>query len=367
MSIPNKILPIKPQNWIAQEVVQFRSDASGFPLDRFYYGVMAEVSGRLAIGTADALAEAAESPLTFLERIHIYGQHRRRNEQTDIVDLRGASAFHKFGTIYRSRSPSNTGAMGLTTGDNDFRFFVPIIFPPQKISVLQQAGFLLDAPNYEWIQADFHMGDGNSVLDADATTTFTLTAFGSASGTPSIRLHRMIPNLRGERVGLITGLVRHYSRFITGSKMTTTATKVNLFDVRPGNSYRSFLLKTGVKTTYASAGFNAFASLSDGILSNLRFVREDIAQREYATFLMGREYLSEQYGVDVPLGYSGFDFSEFGDIRTVFDTAAFKKDNIDALIEADVVGAANQEMEIIIEEIVGGPIRAAVARGPKGR
>ena len=367
MSIPNKILPIQPQNWVAQQVVQFRSDASGFPLDRFYYGLFAEVSGRLAVGVADALAEAAESPLPFLERIHIYGQHRRRNEQTDIIDLRGASAFHKFGTIYRSRSPNNTGAMGLTQGDNDFRFYVPIIFPPQKISVLQQAGFLLDAPNYDWIQADFHMSDGNSVLDADATTTFTLTAFGSATGTPQIRLHRLIPNLRGERVGLITGLVRHYNRFITGSKMTTSATKVNLFDVRPGNSYRSFLLKTGVKTTYASAGFNAFASLSDGILSNLRFTREDVAQRELATFLMGREYLSEQYGVTVPVGYSGFDFAEFGDIRTAFDTARFKKDNIDALIEADVVGAANQEMEVIIEEIIGGPIRAAVGAGAKGR
>ena len=69
----------------------------------------------------------------------------------------------------------------------------------------------------------------------------------------------------------------------------------------------------------------------------------------------------------MPLGYSGFDFAEFGDIRTAFDTARFKKDNIDALIEADVVGAANQEMEVIIEEIVGGPIRAAVSAGAKGR
>jgi len=355
MSMPVRYLPLPLQTWAPLDIVQYRSDAGNFPLNRNIYGLLIEVSYRNAVGVAAADAENVESPQAILDRIHIYGQHRHRNEQTEIVDLRGATAYTKFGTIYRSRTPQSTGLAGVGIGDKDVRFFIPVIFPPQKVSILQQAGYLLDAPNYEWIQMDLHMGDGTSMYDPAGTTTFAFTQFGGASGSPQIRILRMIPNLRGERVGFISGLVRHYFRELIGSDLTTTATGVRLYDVRPGNRYRAFLLKAGVKMTEATATLNPFATLSDAILSQLHFKRNDVTHRHFQTFNIGRELLSEQYDSPVPVGYAAFEFADYGDIRQWFDTSRFKKDNVEAWIEADVAGAANQALEVIVEEIVGGP------------
>ncbi len=366
MSIPIRVEPLgNARNWSPTDanlgrLQRFRSPQD-FPLDRFYYGVLLEVAYRLAVGVAAETSEHAESPQSILENARIFGQHRFRNETTEVVNMRGADCFTKFGTIYRSRTPLNSGALGLGTGNKDVQIFYPIIFPPQQVPYVQQAGYLLDAPNYEWLEMDLLFGDQTSHFNPGGTSTHTWTAFGSATGAPIVRVHRLVPTLGDERAGLVTGLCRHYYDENISTDLTSGGNKRRLFTIQPGNAFRAFILKTGHKFSAPTLGLNPFDTLSDSILTNLRFMENRAALREYLNFVASREYLSEQYEITVPTGFGGFEFAEYGDVRLSYDTAKHllaqqKGQKIDSFIESDVAGAAGQALVTLIEEIVGGPV-----------
>lgn len=326
------------------------------PSERFIYGLLLEVEGRVAIGVAAALAEAADSPYSLIEEVRIEGYHKIRGQNEVFYKLRGPE-IRELAGLYGSRFPSSTGALGLTVANHDFCFHLPIIFPPERLPMLVQAAYLLDAPNFDKLQLTVKWGvSGNCCLQPDAATTFTLTAFGVGTGAPRVRVHALYAlfGREGPPRGFVPARVwRYYPQENVSATMTATGNEQRIQDISTGQIIRSLLLKTGVKATWANAS-NAYASLSNAILSHVAVLRgTNNKVVDFADFLSLREADAIFKAIIADAGFGMIDWGNGGDRRQFFDAPG---SGVDFFVQGDVLGAANQACLMVIQEIRGQPV-----------
>jgi len=327
------------------------------PSDRFLHSLLLTFEGRMTNpasgGPTDRLADA---PFSIIDRITVEGYHRLRQTQEKFIDVRAVDLRNLNG-IYRGLLPYSThesGDLSVTaSATNDVRFVIPVPFVPLGLPVSQQANWLLDAPNYDSLKLTVKYADTQSVFSG-ATTNPTLSAYGSATGDPSLRVDGIFAQAGPSafRGFLPRRLWRWFSE--NTSDLTATSNAVRLFNLPRGYFIRGILVKTGVKATGVTAGNDAYNTLSDTILSEVKLFRGiNKAIRHWPLYVTMADDTEFAYGIRPATGYKLIDFAPNKHDGEVLDTRgliAGPTGDIDLYLQGDVAGSANQAALVMYEE-----------------
>lgn len=333
------------------------------PNDRFLHSLLLEFRGRLTMpASTGPTAVNDDGHAAIFERISVEGYHRIRRQQEKIFDLRGADA-ELYQRLYLPSSLIKTPAAISVSASaaNDIVCQVLVPFVPLRVSPQVQASFLLDAPNYESLKLSLQFGDYKNLVTPGSTAP-TWSAYGSGSGSPSVRVYGAFSMNANRFAGFVPGRIFRYFQEITGSVPTTTATGVRFWDVPRGFDVRSILLKTGVKATSITSGNNAYLTRSD-FLTDLRFnVGLGKYIRRYLDANANFADLAQSYNLGSRItGVNVFDFAQNGHLQDALNTRPYiagPTGNVDVYLSADISGAANQAILALMEEIRYRPVVA---------
>ncbi len=342
------------------------------PNDRFMYALTLTYEGRIAnAGSNNPTGVLADAPFSLIELITVSGFHRVRSANEPFINIRGADLYN----LIRIMSgqipyvvPNSAGAPTFTvslsttaSANNDIRFMLMLPFTPMRLPLNSQTGWLLDAPNYDQLKLQVSYSDDNSVFTYGTRGAPTFTAFGSASGSPRLRVAGQFALLNQSALGFIPARTWRYFQENTSGDITGsgTITGSRQYNIPRGNRVRAILLKTGVKGTAVTAGFNAYNTLSDTIFTNIKVQRGlNKTIRFFPDYYHIQQETAHSYGVFPRSGYALIDFAQRGRLEEALDTVgmvAGPSGDTDLFIQADVAGAANQGALFLIEELRGIP------------
>ena len=360
---------------------QLPSQGGQLPSDRWMAGIYLQVEGRLtnpAAGGGGQVPTAfqADAPFSLLDRIQVQGFHRIRKMDELFINVRGAD-LREMNRLYTLHNPLNVSSINAAAlvqdqafslaadATNDFRFIVMVPFVPLGMSLREQTGWLLDAPNYDRLRLDIKWSDAASVFTLGSVVP-AFTAFGSVTGSPRVRVAGVFAMGGQERfAGQVSGRVWRYFAEATGSLLTTTATGVRLFDLPRGNRLRHCILKTGALAV-TTAGNASYLSRSDTIAANIDFMQgTNRSIRKFPDFFGGKEHFAIFNGVQPSAGYMPIDFAMSGALAESLDVRgliAGATGNTDLFLQSDVLGAANQGALMLFEELRNAPVRVVTRR-----
>jgi len=347
------------------------------PSDRFIKSLMIQMQLRATnpatLGPTGVLADA---PMSYLERVHVGGYHRLRQQREDFIDVRGADLweltkiyaaqisgpFTQPAPAFQSR-PASALALGASLA-NDIRVQFMLPFTPIGLPIGQQKDWFLDAPNYDQLQLTLYISDMLSLFSGQ-TTQPTLSAFGSTTGNPVVRVSAQYAMFGASRgAGYVPGRVWRYFAENVAGNIVNGATQSREYNVPRGNRIRGILIKTGVKATTTSAGNNAYATLSNAIFNNIKFFQGLNRQiRFWADFFLFQSDLTFAYGITPDPGYAICDFANMGTQSEVLNTTgliAGPTGDTDVYIAADITGGTGQADLFLVEELRGLPRNVAV-------
>lgn len=339
------------------------------PNDRFMYGMWLTFEGRMTNAAANnPTGVLADAPFSLIEQINVSGYHRVRGQNEPFIQMRGSDLYNLIRIMSGQIpfvAPFSQGApvftISLATGanlTNDIRFGLFLPFIPMRIPLPSQSDWLLDAPNYDRLQLQVSFSDDKSVFSGQ-TTASTFSAFASATGNPRIRVEGQFALLNQSAFGFVPGRVWRYFQENTSGDITGsgTITGSRQYNIPRGNKIRNILMKTGVKATTVTAGFNAYNTLSDTIFTNIKVQRGlNKSVRFYPDYLKIQQETALSYGVYPRSGYALIDFAQHGSLMEALDTVglvAGPSGDTDLYVQADVAGAANQGALFLVEELRG--------------
>jgi len=331
------------------------------PADRFMWGLHLLLRGRATMpASGGPSALSADGVAALLDRIKVSGYHRARRAPETIFEVRGPDAY-ELGNMYSASSQLSlpTSWSFTASAANDFEVAFVIPFVPPRVSAYEQARYLLDCPNYDALKLEIKFGDAASCFGS-YTTAPTLSAYGSTSGSPVVVVSGYFAlGGAGKFIGTVPGRQTVTYQEVTGSLMTTSATRTRLVDLPSGAFLRAVTIKTGVKSTTVSSGNDAYASLSDTILSELRVHRGLNNPVRYYPFYRLLKEETRAFTSRAPVtGYGRIDFAGRGALGEAFDARSLSggpSGRVDFYLEADVSGASSQAALFIFEQIIALP------------
>jgi hypothetical protein len=346
--------------------VQLPTNGGLIPNDRFLYGMRFQIELRITnnAGPNNPTGTTADAPYSIIDNLRIEGYHRIRQQRERFVDAR-LSDLRELNRIYSSNSPyssvPSTGLNLAANATNDIRFIVDLPFTPQNLSIHQQIGYLLDAPNYDQLQLTLAYADDRSVFTGG--TAGVISAFGSSTGTPRVRVSGLFA-LAGPNkfTGYEPARTWRWFQEVRSGDIITGNTNSRLFNNVPkGYRLRAGLFKTGTISATSSSGNNVYATLNPNILTNLRFMQGINRPLRYYTdfFALGAES-QNWYSIAPTAGYGLLDFAPRGHLWEALDTSSLiagASGDTDLFVQTDIAGAAAQSALILYEEIRGRPKR----------
>lgn len=334
------------------------------------------LSGRVVIGTANFDASAIEAPQSLIQRIRLRGRHKTFGAQT-LWDISGASAFawprlfQQQGNWTFSGTTTNAldaqptipfvAGMPTTTGTYDFEVHVYLPTYPMLGSGPYEPRWT--APYYlrdeDWgrtLQLEIDLSDNTGLGDPAATSTTTWTAYGSASGTPSLDIYTIhsllgpFARIPGRGIVLRTEDEASPAREAAG-------TNTSLYQLRQQIT-SNIVLKTGtIRTSGISAGVEVFTALSDRQLNRTKVVLNNKMLRDTEYNRTVKQSQAIEWNVTQPEGYLVFSFVDSKNPLT-----ALRADLASGIFElrTDVTAeaAAGSRQHVIQEMIIGGPFPA---------
>lgn len=332
------------------------------PLDKPLFGMMLETGYRFTTGgTAPGIMQA-EGPQNFIQRVRVVGTHKRFGTR-ELVNLRGATLYelerkYTFGNymplVTDTTAWPATGvapAIGTVYGSN-FNLYVP--FVPRGIPKLQQMLFLVR--NDEWSTFDVYVtfGDATSIAKFVGGQVVTFFGFGAAAGTPKVRLS-VIRSILGEARGLIQPAIFRRQFLPLSSVLTSAAlTDSALQDLDVGFKVCSYLVKTGTQEITTTGGVNAYATLTDAIITRCKLKLDNVVIKDAISPLQARSYSASEHGAPVAIGYFPLDFLEGHDLNTAFRGDMLNRSN-KLQLSGDVTIATNAQGEVVEEMLEGEP------------
>ena len=311
---------------------------------------------------------------SLLQQFILRGQHLRYGFQNPVV-MRGETAAEfmaimnpnyvpRFstsingGAIVQGQALSNTAS-----ATQDFDFVLPIPTFPFDISPSDQTFYSLHGPDWPGnLYFDILCADVTAL--GVTTAQATLSAYGSASGSPSIDILSERPlvgkDLASKIRPAVTFRIHNFSQ-PTAAVVGVSGSGVKLGDLTVGKDTTRIFIKAGVAQTGTSAGVTAYASVSDAIITR-SFISLDSRQLRFqnanADSTM-QDYMARMYGRSIPVGYRMIDFISGVGTGTANPKAAFQSSQLTAArkfeVDADVVAAAGQLSEFVQEMILGRP------------
>lgn len=345
------------------------------PSDRFMFGVNLQWEGRITNAASNnPTGVQADQPFALVDTVTIQGYHRIRKNQETFIVLRGPEIY-ELAKIYQTVAPywvnapsSGGSATSLSTtasATNDARFSLPILFVPECMPINKQIQYLLDAPNYDRLTMVVNFADDQNVFTYGTRTASTFTAFGSASGNPRIRITGLFaqagPTLFAN---FVPGRVFRTVLENTTGDIVNTVAKSRQFNLDKGYLDRSFLIKTGVKSTAVNAGNNSYNSLSDTIYANITIYRgqNKLIRQWVDMFSLKQTDAAIKFSVLPDKGYALIEFAPHGVPAECLDTTglvAGPTGDVDLFLQADTTGAANQAALCVQQVLRFTPSKAA--------
>lgn len=358
MSRPEWIADIP---WSPDTILMLPTQGSNIPNDRYLYALLLQFEGRFTQpSSGNATGTQADGPISIIDSVIVQGFSRTRGSNEQFINVRAADLYEE--TLEKTgRAPYISGVLNTgASATSDIRFLLPIIFPPMGIAPAQQMGYVLDAPNYDRLQLQILAADVASIFTGQ-TGVISTSAYGSSTGTARIRVSGIFIQAGASQFqGFMPGRVWRYFHENTSSQLTSTSTQVALENVSVGNYLRSIMCKTGIKSTSVTAGFNAYNSLSDTILQNIKLTRGINKQIQFlADFFSLKEATGQYYKITPSKGYGLIDWAPRGTLATTFNTVnlvAGPTGDTSVQVVSDVIGASNQAALFQYEELRGLPV-----------
>lgn len=340
------------------------------PNDYFLYALRLKIAFRVTNpASGGPTAVLADAPFSYINEVRVSGTHRLRGTQEPFFTVRG-SDLNELVREYTGRQPyfsilvNGAAATALSlaaSATNDVEFILHCPFTPMQISPVQQVGWLLDAPNYYNLKLEVITGDANSLFSGQ-TTQPVFTAYGSNSNSPTCDL-TLEQSSTGSSVfgGFVPARLWRYYYENTSNVMTQNGNNARLASIPTGQRIRNILLKTGVKATGVTAGKDAYASTSWGILTSINFNK---GTNKVINAWIDQIDLLEQsasvYKLTPSVGYDLIDFVHHGDQGGALNlTTAINgpTGDVDTYLSANVTGAANQAALLLYEEMHDQPMQ----------
>jgi hypothetical protein len=157
-------------------------------------------------------------------------------------------------------------------------------------------------------------------------------------------------------------------QFLPLSTILTSAslTDAPIQDLDVGFKVLSYLVKTGVQDTTTTGGINAYASLSDAIITRPKVKLDNVVIKDDISPITARAYSLLEFGyggqagvangaaAGADTGYSPLEFIEGHDLNTAFRGDMLNRSN-KLQLAGDVTAAASQQGEVVEEMLEGEP------------
>ena len=223
---------------------------NGLGTDFHYWGILLLVRGRAVIGTAAATLVPVLSPTTLIERVLVQGNLQGFGKIV-LVDLPGSALF-MLSALCSSSLPmfdeDNLVSAAGATGTYDFEFLIPVPFCAiGKFNAAEDLAMRTLLPGNAFanpIEVIIRTGGNDSIIDRAATSTVTMTAYGSATGSPTCEIHRVVVRLGTGQA--IPGQKYIAQKTMQGPFVTAAAVTNGLIArLNVGSLYTRILLRVG--------------------------------------------------------------------------------------------------------------------------
>lgn len=345
-------------------------------LNRPLKSITIKLSGRLVVGAYDYTSVSPEHFTNLLEQIQLTGIHRIYGNLVPIR-MSGATSFiwHQLfhGTKgndliingARAQSPStpfsfNTPAAGSALlfsgaqGTYDFKIIweIPLgpLLPPTGSGAMRGVSFLYLPQDWaDSLQLQLNIGDRTSLGVPQASTTTTWTAFGSASGSPSLAVHLNYSILGAFGNALKTGVAIRTEQTFNTFTALVNQTRLSLLQKQITTNV---LLKSGLVQSNNSAVFN---TLSDTQLGRTQIMVDNKPIRNNQDNDVAKRYGQKRFNTDWPEGYLAFSFIDSQKVLT-----AYRGDGLQGgstfEVDTDILTASASNYQTMTQEMIyGGP------------
>jgi len=347
------------------------------PLERFQI----VASGRIVIAGANMTSTTPEGLMQFfLQNFKLQGTHDLYGSQTPI-NLTGADIF-AWPKLFRTRGCSLyiNGALvdplgipaglPLATFGNTGTYDIQVIYNLPLVPVFPAAAKLNAIPflymQKHWgntLQVQFALGDTTVLGTPAGGTTFTVTSFGSGSGSPQLLFFTNYEILGSLADSISTAVVIRTSQVIQGGILTANSATPQRLVILQKYKTTNIVIKTGVALTTTSAGTSALNSLSDTILEQTQIVADNKPVRNNFLNAAQKEYAAYAFDARHPQGYLVFPFVDSMNPQTGYPANKLSGGSTFE-VDSQVVGAAaNNTGEIIQEYYLGIPAGKTAASG----
>jgi len=347
---------------------------NGLPNDYLYWGIYLDVSLRDVVGTAALASILYGSPTTFIEQITVEGNMIGRGRVV-VFDMSGRQAWQFVRSLGISgyADPDGFVSAAGATGTYDIRVGYLIPFAALGSVAMERATLLPANMFSNPLTLRIRRGGAESLGINAATSTQTITAYGSSSGSPVVNVSRIIvkEGLGAPQVSQLLCQKLRQGPF----SITTSVTDGLIGRLNTGNLIgRIHLMQGTAETDVGQSGELASGTYSAVTRYRLRqnqnvirnFIPRDGAR--YAQMTKGLPYYSEPViaingsNVIAPGGLTaGFlwgervgetliDFCPDGSLDDALDTVLWAARGQSLLLYGDVTGAPNQQVEVITEE-----------------
>jgi hypothetical protein len=345
----------------------------GVPRDLPLTRLLLALEGRLVTAAQTVAGNYfPESPATLVRNITLTGTKVTGGGSITLVNVRGEEA-HRMTRFFDTYIPVGVdvaalpgsggstfpaGLAATANGTFDFRVYYLVPIAPRYMVIKDEVQGVLDPSIFSQLNLLVTFGSAPGNLASGFTgTTFTLSAFGSGSGSPAVRVMRFSPLAQGLPINRY-----HYTRLSKQVNMNSLAAAANdtkITDLNAGNrvtriQFRQYAETSGQPGQIDQSAGSSLARIGDNSNPGIFRVRLKLnGSEKFRTFWPDlQEHNRAQYDFTTlfPQGYAVADFSDRASADSAFDTRGFGAAAVRWEVFGDWTGLGAQDRLDIMQE-----------------
>lgn len=339
------------------------------PLNRPAESVMLKLAGRITVANANMTAVVPEAIQNLIQLVNLNGSHRKYGNLTPIR-MSGATLFTWLSLFQvagndliingvRAAAPGRPFASAFLGNVGTYDFILTINIPLGPIVGIGQsakrdlAAFLWQAQDWgDSLTLQVGFGDASALGTPTTAGDVTLTAFGSASGSPTFSTF-VNYSILGDFAGQFdTGVIVRQEQVFTS--FTAAATRQRISQLQKQIT-PNVLLKTGTSLAGVTSGVTAYATLSDSQIDQTQIMVDNKPLKFNQDNFMLKSYVDRMFANVVPEGYLLIPFVEAQN-----PLLAYRGDGLAGgslfEVQSDVLTTGSTQLVALTQEMAyGGP------------
>lgn len=352
----------------------------GVPRDLPLTRLLVAFEGRVVVAAHSAGNYFPEAPATLIRNFTLTGTKVTGGGSITLLNIRGEEA-HRMTRFFDTYIPVGVDVAALpgaggtafpaplaatANGTFDFRVYYLLPIAPRYMVIKDEVQGVLDPSIFSQLNLLVTFGAGSSAASGAnganlagglGTDTFALTAFGSATGSPTVRVTRFSPLAQGLPINRF-----HYTRLSKQINMNSLAAAANdtkITDLNAGNRVTRIQLRQYAETVgqpgqIDQAAGASLARIGDNSNAGLFRVRLKLnGSEKYRAFWPDlQETNRQQYDLTtlMPQGYGIVDFSDRASADSAFDTRGFGAAAVRWELFGDWTGIGAQDRLDVMQE-----------------